>query len=151
MAHRYETIGNGAAAVSPGRTLVSLIAATTRRAWIYEIIAGSADTPGDYQFQWQIIRFTADGTGTAITPRAIDPGNPAAILTSKSNYSAEPTYTANSELFDEGIAQRATFRWTAWDQFDMKVVPATASNGIGIRAIHASQVLSLRSTVAFEE
>jgi hypothetical protein len=46
----------------------------------------------------ELVQFTTDGTGTAVTPAACDPGNPAAIGTAKHNYSAEPT--------------TATVRWT---------------------------------------
>jgi hypothetical protein len=51
---------------------------------------------------------TADGTGTAVTPMVLDPGDGTTVTcTSKKNYSAEPTY-ATGNLAEFALHLRAT-------------------------------------------
>jgi hypothetical protein len=76
---------------------------------------------------------TADGTGSAITPNALDPADAAAAGTAKANYTVEPTVTANSSVFYVGVNQRASYRWVAAPGSEL-VYPATANNGLVGRA-----------------
>jgi hypothetical protein len=74
------------------KTVLSLITPSTRRARIKRLTLGglsvtAAHAPGTVEF----VQFDTDGTGTAVTPTALDGAEPASLLTSKSNYSAEPT------------------------------------------------------------
>jgi hypothetical protein len=90
----------------------------------------------DGVLEWIIQRFTAAGTTTAITPRNIDPTDPStAAASAGSNSSIEPTYSANSSLFDSGLNQRATYTWNAWTEGAQLVAPATAANGLGIACL----------------
>lgn len=74
------------------KSVLSVITGATRRARIKRVTIGflsvtAANAPGLIE----LVQFDTDGTGTAVTPVALDPGEPASICTSKSNYSAEPT------------------------------------------------------------
>src|SRR5262249_41644146 len=73
------------------KTLVSMFATTgsLRRGKLYDILIGTNGTPADNYVEWDVSRMTADGTGTAITPAALDPADAAALGTSKANYTAE--------------------------------------------------------------
>ena len=135
----------GSAAASVG----SLIAAATRRLKLYDLLVGSEATPADNPFTWLIRRCTTVGTATAVTPQALDPADPASICTANENYSAEPTITANSELLDIPLNQRATFRWVASPGGEL-VVPATANNGLLLSTPVASAVL-VSATAHFSE
>ena len=147
---RYSAFGNGAAAASPGRTVLEVVAATTTRGRIYDVIIGSDGTPADSAFRIKIMRGSAAGTATAFTPTLLDGGDPAALLASNANASAEPTITANSELIDIALNQRATFRWVAAPDGEL-VVPATANARVATRVIHASSTVTFNVTEHWQE
>lgn len=77
------------------KTVISLITAATRRARVKRVTIGalsvtSTHVPGTVQ----LVQYDSDGTGTAVTPTALDAAETASITTSKVNYSAEPTTNA---------------------------------------------------------
>src|SRR3954471_9644026 len=109
MARKYAISGSDTNTAST--TLLGLTSAATVRPKIYDFLVGSAATPADNAFELQLKRYTAAGTSTAVTPQALDPGDPAALASAGVNHSGEPTYTSNAILFDAAINQRATFRW----------------------------------------
>ncbi len=78
-----------------------------------------------------MLRFSAAGTSTAVTPAAFDSGDPAATSVCGKNHSVEPTYAA-VPLLDFSHNQRATFRWIAAPGEEI-ISPATAANGIGVQ------------------
>ncbi|MBA2706340.1 MAG: hypothetical protein H0U59_00865 [Gemmatimonadaceae bacterium] len=138
MAKRYASTGQDAAcAASPGTTALTVVSAATVRPELYDVVTGYSGTPADNALRFQLMRFTAAGTVTAVVAIALDPADPAALATSGENASVEPTYTAASELLDIALNQRATFRWVAAPNGEL-VAPATAANGIGSRSFHAS-------------
>jgi hypothetical protein len=85
----------------------------------------------DSQFEIQCKRFTAAGTTTAVTPAPTDPSEGTPTMTFGSNATVEPTYTANTTLFDTGVNPRGIFRWTAYDPSAEIILPAAAANGVG--------------------
>jgi hypothetical protein len=95
-------------------------------------------------------RSTAVGTeGAGVVPAPID-GDAASILDGAEDHTAEPTYTAATELLDQIINQRAAFRWVAAPGGAL-LIPASANNGIGFCAFHASYTGSAEVTAHFEE
>ena len=149
MARRYAIDGAQAVA-SPTDTVLGLTASTSVRARIYDIIFGSSATPADNALNWMAQRYTAAGTATAVTPQSLDPADPAALCTSGEDHTVEPTYTANAILLSVSANQRSTQRWVAAPNSEM-VIPATASNGIGLEPIHSSFTGSVEATILFEE
>lgn len=85
----------------------------------------------DSGFEVQLKRSTTAGTSTALTVAGPDPNEPTATVVAGSNFSAEPTYTANTLLDDVSVNPRSTYRWVAYEQRDELIIPATANNGIG--------------------
>lgn len=152
MGRRYAATGaQDATTASPGDTSLALIAATTTRGRILDFTLAAGGTPADNAIQWLVRRFTAVGTeGAGVTPTPLDPADPAALLDGAEDHSAEPTYTAGSELFDQIINQRATYRWVAAPGGDL-VIPASAGNGIGFTAFHASYTGQAGVTLHYEE
>ena len=131
---RYSEVGNQAAVSSSFKSALILVASTSTRGAICFFNLGTTGTAADGVLEWRLSRFTAAGTTTAVTPVALDPGDPAALLSAGSNASGEPTYTASTSLFDQGLNQRATYTWIAAPGNEL-LVPATASNGIGVVAL----------------
>ncbi len=133
MARRYAVEGQTAAGTN--LTILEIVAATTTRGWIYDIIIGSDATPADVATEFNIIRGTVSGTGSSTpTPRALDPGNPAALLSAKVGTFSGQTKTANSAMLNIALNQRATFRWVAVPDGEI-VIPATSDNWVGLESI----------------
>ena len=143
------TIVSGDVTGAATKTILSLIAATTRRGRITGILIGSSATPADNAAKFLLRRFTADGTGTGVTPLAVDPAESTAILTAKTNYSAEPTYSTGS-LLEIALNQRATFQWFPTEEKEKLVVPATSGNGIGLQMVSGPTV-AYNVTFVYEE
>jgi hypothetical protein len=138
------------AVASPTQTLLGLAGATTIRPWIYDILIGCSAPPADNAIQWFCQRFTAAGTGTAVTPTAIDPGDPGATSSAARAHTVEPTYTAGSILWHCALNQRATHRF----QFDPDgplVVPAAANNGVGLYPVQSSFTGTVDGMIYFSE
>jgi hypothetical protein len=128
------------ATTSSYKTLVQVNAATAtelRRGKVFDVMFGTLGTPADQTYQFDISRTTASGTATTITPASLDVADGAACTAAFANYTAEPTYTSSTSLFTLGINQRASYRWVAAPGSEL-VWPATASNGLGLRAVSAS-------------
>ena len=84
--------GDVALVAATAKTVLSLITGATRRAKLKELtLAFSSVTSTDVPVLIELVQFDTDGTGTTVTPAAVDRADPAAISTAKSDYSAEPT------------------------------------------------------------
>lgn len=135
MPRRYSFKGQQAAISTTQKTGLAIISATTIRPKLYSFILGTLGAAANGVLEWVLRRFTATGTSTAVTPNGNDPADPPALASGGSNHSAEPTYTAGSEMFDMGINQQATYTWNAWTEGAQIVSPATANNGVGMSAL----------------
>jgi hypothetical protein len=149
---KYAITGSQATVSGSYKTVLDVFATTgsLRRGKVYDVLIGTNGTPADNYLQWDISRMTADGTGTAVTPQALDPADVAALATAKNNYSAEPTITAGSSLFNVGVNQRASYRWVAAPGSEL-VFPATASNGLALRTLSGGYTGSATGDVMYEE
>lgn len=137
---RYTIFGQRACASAAPQTIVGVTSggSNLKRPGIYQILFGSTATPADNALLFEGQRSTAAGTGTTSTaPTALDPADTAADCTSNQNHSADPTFTANTILLYLPLNQRASHRWDS-DPLGALVGAATANNGIGIWATHAS-------------
>ncbi len=89
------------------KTILAILASTTRRAHVLQIVISCTDTPADATAVFQVAFITADGTGTTVTPVAVDSADGAPSCTAKKNYTGEPTYSSN-KLSRVGLNQRIT-------------------------------------------
>ena len=138
MGDRYACTGRqDITTATPGDTSLSLNGVTTTRGRLYDFILTCGGTPADNAIQWLARRFTASGTGTAVTPAEVDLEGPPGLITAEEDHTVEPTYTAAGELVDQIINQRAAFRWVAPPGGEL-MIPATSDAGIGFAAFHAS-------------
>ena len=136
MARRFASPGSIAAVSSGFKTLLLLTATAAVRPKIFHFVLSTTGAAADGVLEWIIQRSTAVGTTTAVTPRNIDATDPtSAVATAGSNATTEPTYSANSSLFDEGVNQRATYTWNAWTEGAQLVATVAANNGIGIATL----------------
>ncbi len=131
-------------------TQLGLVGTTAVRPQVYDVLVSSVATPADQAGEYFIQRITTAGTSTALTPGALNSGDPAATTICGSNHSAEPTYTANTVMLRFATNQRATFRWVAAPESEL-VGPATASNGFGLLANATTAAVAMAYTVLFAE
>lgn len=120
-----------------------------RRGKFYDLVFGSEASPADNPFLWQVQRCTTSGTGSAVTPTAVDPGDSATESDAAENHTITPTLTAGAILLSCPLNQRATFRWVAAPGAEF-VYPATASNGLAIETPTSSAV-AVTATVMYQE
>lgn len=140
-------------------TLVEIHAASgtaLRRIGLYEFEFGIDAAPNatDCSINWNITRTTAAGTaGSAAVPNPLDPADAAALTVAGVNHpnGTPPTYTANSNLFDLGANQRASYRWIARDDKSALWVAATNLAGLGLRAKSATYASTAAATLFFQE
>lgn len=152
-AEKYGATGfDTAITTSPGDTALTVIGATTVRPSIYFVDASFDGTPSDIMIRFQAMRFSAVGTqGAGVTPAQLDGSGIAAEATCGENHSAEPTYTASTELIDVDRHFRAPFQFVAVDPSSGFQIPATAANGVGFRGFHASATPGLNVTAHWTE
>jgi hypothetical protein len=143
----YSVQGTQTAAAKTALTIVSTAAIRPRLMAFNLSQVGTVST--DANFEVHLKRFTAAGTTTAVTPAAVDSGDPASTFTAGSNATVEPTYTANTLLRQLAINPRSTFRWVALEQRDEVILPATAANGVGflVNALGGATTIVVDATV----
>lgn len=147
---RYTADGQTAAGTNLTIAEVLAVGATTR-ARIYDIIIGSDATPADVATEFNLIRGTVSGTPTTtVTPRALDPGDPASLMSLKVGTFSGQTKTANSSLMNIALNQRATFRWVAVPDGEL-VIPATTDNWIGLESIGSGGTPNINVSFAWQE
>jgi hypothetical protein len=146
---RYSVDGQTAAGTN--LTILEVIAATTTRGRIYDIVIGSDATPADVATEFNLIRGTVSGTGTSTpTGRALDPADPAALITAKVGTFTGQTKTANTSMLNIALNQRATFRWVAVPDGEI-VIPATADNWVGLESIASGGTPNVNATFSWQE
>ena len=140
----------GAAAVGTNLTILGVTATTAVRPSIYELNVGCGATPADQAGVFRLARYTAAGTSTSVTPKPIDPANPACVSTSGYNHTVEPTYTSGEVMLAFPLNQRATFRWVAVPGSEF-IAPATAANGLGFYSLSNTGTASHTAHFLFTE
>lgn len=150
--HKYSisTAADRSLTATTAKTILAVITGATRRARIFRFEIGFGSTTNtDAAVLYEIVRFTgADGTGTAVTPVALDPANPAAIATAKENYTAEP---ASAVVLSTGKLTPQP-GGTLIVPFEPGVEPTAAiSTEIGLRLTAPQNQTTVRATLYFEE
>ena len=143
-------VTTGSMALIAADTVLSVIASATVRPKIYDLVLSSSDSPNDYSADFQLQRFSADGTGTAVTPQKLDFDDRAAVATSKHTYTVEPTLTANEIVLRIAHNQRATVRWVAAPGSEI-AIPALAGDGMALLCNAVSTQFTEVATIYFEE
>lgn len=118
------------------KTLVNVYATsgTLRRGGVNMIGVGTDGAAANNSMVYDVSRMTAEGTATTVTPNPINPADVASLMTSKANHTAEPTVTAASSLWNDGINQQLSYFWQAVPDRGELLFPATANNGLVLRA-----------------
>src|SRR5947209_7765541 len=144
---KYNGFTNGTNTASTTAPMFNIVGATTMRVRVYDIVSGSDATPADAATTFAFQRSTADfGTPAAVTPVALDPGDPASLALFSAPGGTAPTLTANKFVLQWSQNQRATFRWVAAPDGEL-VIPATSANGLALCCRVASATANYTWTV----
>ncbi len=127
-----------------------LLGTTAVRARIYDLLFGHGSAPADTVIRWEVPRATTSATGSAAVENALDPDAPTAEILSEEEVTVGPTVTADGQLLDFDLNQRATFRWVAAPGGEL-LVPASATSAIFFNASSASYTGIARITAMWEE
>ncbi len=142
----------GLKAIGATLTPLSIIGSASIQPRLMAFTLSTSGTPStDQGVNVRLRRFTADGTGTAVTPAVTSSPQPASTSTSKSDYTVEPTYAAGF-LYDVAFNPRATFQWAAYTQ-DAEICSLVAAGaGLGFQIIGAGGgVGNLLANATFRE
>ena len=146
----YAASGQQATCTTTLKTALGLTGGTTTRPAIQQLLIGTSSTPADNALTWIAQRYTAAGTSTAVVPKPLNSGDPVCIATAGQNHSVEPTYTSAEFLFKLALHQKASHIWQALPGCEW-VLPATASNGVGIGALSAAFTGALDASIVFAD
>lgn len=140
------------AAVANPRTIgrIGHDASAVQRGSLNRMTLSCSGTPADNAIIWTLQRCTTTGTMTTLTPALRDVSDGPADLVASENATAEPTYTASTEMFDNAVNQRATLI-VVYDDRNEITIPATANNGLGLKAAHASYTGNAEATFTWVE
>lgn len=150
--HKYtmSTSAERSLTAATAKTILAWINGSTRRCKMLRFELGfSSTTNTDAAVTYEIVRYSADGTGTAVTPVALDPANPAAIGTAKENYTVEPAGGTTAAPSGKITPQPGG---TLVIPFDLSNEPVAAiSTLIGIRLTSPTNQSGVRCTMYVEE
>jgi hypothetical protein len=130
---------------------ITVNASTAHRIWVEEIFVGMGGSPADNVILWLVQRITAPGTGgAAVTPVPLDPQDRAAQGVANEEITTQGNATANQELLQLLLNQRASFRWVAAPGSEL-VTPATTTDGFTIAATSSGVTVQSRAQAIFRE
>lgn len=114
--------------------------------------AASAPSATDTPIQYDVSRIASSTSGgTSYAPQCTDPAeaqSPAALAYITASGA---TVTVNSSLFSIPLNQRNSQRWTAAQESQMLIWPASSGNGLAFRALSPSYGGSVGTGLYFEE
>lgn len=148
MIGRLYTVAIGSQAQTAALTLIEIASAAdsvtlVERLWIKQT---SFDTSENLGTKTQ--RVTTTGTGTSTTPEPLAVGDAAFGGTVKTNMSAEPTYTAGTEIIEDGFNVLSGYLWTPANDDEVITVSPSALIGMSLDvAPSASMNFSYGATI----
>ena len=144
------SVSSGDVTGASAKTILAVFAAAARRASVLQVEIECTDTPADATAVFALGFITADGTGTGVTPGAVDSADGSPSCTAKANYSAEPTYAAAPKK-RLAVNQRVTYIWNVPFDGEWKTALSGGTNlGIGLQMI-SGPALKYNATFQWRE
>ena len=125
-----------------------------RRGRVYELLMGAASAPAatDTPIAYDLSRITTSTSGgTSYAPQVSDPAEVATPSALAYITASGATVTANSSLFAVALNQRNSQRWTAAQESQMLIYPATSGNGFAFRALSPAYAAGVKTGLYFQE
>ena len=132
MQGRLYTVSIGSQAQTTAKTLIEIASAAdsvtlVERLWIKQT---SFDTSENLGTKTQ--RITTTGTGTATTPEPYAAGDAAFGGVVETNATIEPTYTAGTEILEDGFNVLSGYLWTPANDDEVIVISPSALVGLNL-------------------
>lgn len=132
MIGQLYTVAIGSQAQTAAKTLIEIAAPSDavvfiERLWLKQT---SFDTSENLGVKLQ--RVTTTGTGTATTPEPLQVGSAAFGGTVETNSTIEPTYTAGTEIIEDGFNVLSGYLWTPANDDEIVVVSPSALVGFSL-------------------
>lgn len=122
----------------------------TQRGWVYDLLFSQGAAPADTVVRWEVPRASTSATGGVVVENPLDLADGAASCLVEDEVTVGPTVTADTQILDFDLNQRATFRWVAAPGGAI-ILPATAAAGIFFNCSSATYTGIARCTVHWEE
>jgi hypothetical protein len=110
-----------------------------RRGKLYDLLVGTAGTPADFSYEWEVTRCTFTSTVAWLgSMSSVSSGLPLDLADTgcsafcMNNSSAATNIVVTGQAWYVGINQRASYRWVAAPGSEM-VYPVTSSNGLALQ------------------
>ncbi len=139
--------------VSPGETILNLYSVgTTHRGAIYYMAFSASASMADQVQAVEVQRTTVGGTGLAVdeNPAPADSDAPAALLQFEEDHSVEPTFTTDTELWENDVHVRALAQVQLQPDGHL-MIPASADGGIAARSFSTNYAAAARATFHYHE
>jgi hypothetical protein len=127
-----------------------LLGTTAVRGRIYDLLFGHGSAAGDVTLRWEVARATTSATGSAAQGNALDLDAPTPEILPEEEVTVGPTVTADAQVLDFDLNQRATFRWVAAPNGEI-LIPASATAAVFFNASHTGSAVIARITAHWEE
>ena len=147
--NRYGATGQQSPIAGTPKTILELLGAATVRFALYDVMWGASGTPADQPMVYGVIRITATGTGTSVTPEALDPASPTGEVLAEEDSTVEPTVTGIN-LIEIPVNLRASYRWVAAPGGEL-VVAAVAGEGLAVTGLSSGYTGQAESTTHWIE
>lgn len=135
------------------------VAVGLRRGKLYDLLVGTAGTPADFSYEWEVARNTAlNSTGVWLgSLSSVSSGLPLDLADvgcaafTVNNCSAQTNQVVSGQAWYVGINQRASYRWVAAPGSEI-VYPATSSAGLSllVRSVSGGTAVAT-GTIFFQE
>jgi hypothetical protein len=148
MIGRMYTVAIGSQAQTAAKTLIEIASPSDAVTMVERIRIAQTSFDTSENLGVLVQRVTTTGTGTSTTPEPLAVGDVAYGGTCKTNMTAEPTYTANTEILEDGFNVLSGYLWTPANDDEVIVLSPSALLGIKLDvAPSASMDFSYAATI----
>ena len=143
---RVFTVRNETAGAAATKTFITIAALANQRIKVKGLLLGNSAATAAQGVEWEILRLTANATGTAQTPNPVDPDSSASRFTALSTITGEGTAGAIIAEFAFDIVGTHPL----W--FPLKAEPEVVNSGIlAIRKTVGADTTNWAITLFVEE
>jgi hypothetical protein len=132
MIGRLYTVGIGAEAQTPAKTLIEVAAPADAVVLLERAYISQSSFDTSENLAARIQRVTTTGTGTSFTARPVQVGDAAFGGSVETNSTIEPTYTASTELVEQGFNVLSGWLWTPANDDEVICLSPSALIGIAL-------------------
>ena len=132
MIGQLYTVAIGSQAQTAAKTLIEIASPSDAVTLVERIKVAQTSFDTSENLGVKVQRVTTTGTGTATTPEPLQVGSAAYGGTVETNSTVEPTYTAGTEIIEDGFNVLSGYLWTPANDDEIIVISPSALLGISL-------------------